>query len=111
MSHREAQFLVCEWSAHELAEVRQVWFPAVSAGFADYRAGHRENTARTPREVRIEETGWIMWVLCVNKPAHFKTLKRAFMNGEGIGLRARHAALDAFARAHEAWSSELEENA
>lgn len=109
ITHHEAHILVSEWAASELHEVRDVWYPAVAPGFQDHRAGYRELPARTQRDARIESTGWIMWVLLANKPLHHKTLKRHYLDGQPVGGRARRAALDAFARAHTAWLSTIEQ--
>jgi hypothetical protein len=49
-----------------------------------------------------------MWVLLANKPVHHETIKRHYLDGQPVGKRARRAALDAFARAHTAWQSQLD---
>lgn len=111
MTHHEAHLLVTEWAAAELQQVRSVWYPAVAPGFQDHQSGYRELQARTSRDIRIEETGWIMWVLLANRPLHHRTLKTHYLDGRQVGGRARRAALDAFVRTHQAWRSALEAEA
>ena len=108
ISHHEAHQLLSEWAASELQEVRRVWYPAVAPGFADHVSGYRELSVQTTRDHRIESTGWVMWVLLANKRVHHETIKRHYLDGQPVGKRARRAALDAFARAHTAWQSQLD---
>lgn len=102
--HHEAHLLVQEWAMGELAEVRRIWFPAVSPGFQDHESGYR-SLVSDKRDVRIESTGWIITVLQINKPIFYTTLRHHYVDGKKVGGRARRAALDAFCRAYAAWES------
>lgn len=110
MSHAAADDLLQRWAAAELAEIRRLWYPPATPGYAHWEAprGPEERLQRqvsglerqSSGDALISRTGWCLINL---RAVHRRSLRRYYLDGVRVGSGARRAALTAFAQQWEAW--------
>ena len=115
MSHAAADDLLQRWAAAELAEIRRLWYPPATPGYAHWEAprGPEERLERQVSRAVSQSTGEALvyrtgWCLINLRAVHRRALRRYYLDGVRVGAGARRAALSAFAVQWEAWAEALD---